>query len=227
VTVSLRTWRARAVLSLGALPLAASGLGACAPPGGGGGGGGGGAAACAPVEVLAARGTTEPQSGSFIMGGLSSGIASRTGGRVYQVVYPAAISQNFTPGVTDALRRINECETSKIVLNGYSQGAMLMVSVIRSRELSADAKSRIKAVVLYGNPFFNADSPAAAGSGKAGSNRHGSFSDIPADFVGKTRDYCNAGDPVCGGGGTGSGHLGYASYHADGINFAVNKVNGD
>jgi hypothetical protein len=84
---------------------------ACTTPAGPPGGGGAPAPApggCAPVEVLAARGTGEPQTGSFIMGGLTRGIAQQTQGRVYQVRYPAVADFLNGPnqGATDALNRI-------------------------------------------------------------------------------------------------------------------------
>src|SRR3954451_579918 len=83
--------RRPAALALSAVSIGALALAGCTgtAPGGGGavppppdGGTGGGvpgpppAGGCSPVDVLAARGTGEPQqTGSFIMGGLSNGIA--------------------------------------------------------------------------------------------------------------------------------------------------------
>jgi cutinase len=227
------TRRARiAALSLSAIGLVAMGSACTSAPAPGGGGGaapapGGG---CTAVEVLAARGTTEPQSGSFIMGGLSNGIAQRTQGNVYQVRYPAVADFVNGPnqGAADALARLNAraaaCPNQKYVLNGYSQGAMVM-TVLMGR-IPANLQSRVVAAVLYGNPYYKSSSPSAAGTAKGRANGIVPIAGIPAAFANKTRDYCNAGDPVCGGGANFMAHVGYGTYQADGIAFAVGKVNG-
>ena len=183
---------------------------------------------CAPVEVLAARGTTEPQSGSFIMGGLSNGIAAQTGGRVYQVRYPA--TQDFAngpnQGATDALAHLQAqataCPGTKFVLNGYSQGAMVMVTLMQ--RLPADLQPRVVAAVLYGDPYYKSASPSAAGTAKGSANGIVPGLGVPAAFAGRTIDFCNTGDPVCGAGNNISAHLGYGVNQAEGIAFAVKQV---
>jgi hypothetical protein len=228
VTVSLRSRRARALATLTALPLTAAGLAACTTPGGGGGnpGGGGG---CTPVEVLSARGTTEPQSGSLIMGGLSRGIASRLGGNVYEVNYPSSAEYFTSPqiGVTDTINRIRSrsaaCPSQVYVLNGYSKGGIVMTQV--ENQIPADLGAKVKAVVMYGNPMHKANSPSSAGTGKNGTGIYPGG--VPASWTARTRQYCNAGDPVCGAGANIAAHLSYGTTsQADGINFAVSKVRG-
>jgi cutinase len=246
VIVSTSSRRRPAALALSTLALGALTLAGCtgtvpggagvAPPAAGGDGGAGVAApppapagACAPVEVLAARGTGEPQqTGSFIMGGLTNGIARQTGGTKYEVRYPASTDYFNDPnrGAADALARIQSqaaaCPNQLFVLNGYSAGALVMVNLMT--RIPAELQPRVVAAVLYGNPAYRSTSPAAAGTGKGAANGVMPFGGVPASFADKTRDYCNAGDPVCGAGANGVAHVGYGAYQAEGIAFAVEKV---
>jgi cutinase len=186
--------------------------------------------ACTPVEVLAARGTGEPQSGSIIMGGLASGIAQRTQGSVYQVRYPAGVDYLNGPnqGATDALARLTAqaaaCPDQRYVLVGYSEGAMVMVTLMG--RIPANLQSRVAAAVLYGDPYYKSSSPAAAGSAKGRANGLVPVLGVPAAYAGKTRDYCNTGDPVCGGGANVAAHLSYSTYNTEAVAFAVGKVGG-
>jgi cutinase len=229
---------ALSALSIGALALAGctgtAGGGAVAPPAGGGAGGGSFAGpaptgGCSPVEVLAARGTGEPQqTGSFIMGGLTNGIARQTGGTKYEVKFPASTDYFNDPnkGSADALAHIEAqagaCPNQLFVLNGYSAGALVMDTLMT--RIPAQLEPRVVAVVLYGNPAYRSSSPAAAGSGKGAASGVMPFGGVPASFAAKTKDFCNAGDPVCGAGVNGVAHVGYGTYQAEGIAFAVEKV---
>src|SRR4051794_3975568 len=231
MTVSLRSHRARALFSIAALPLAAASFAACTEGGGGGAIGGGAGGGCTPVEVISARGTTEPQTGSMIMGGLSRGIASRVGGNVYEVQYPSSAEYMSSPqiGVTDTLNRIQArsaaCPNQKDVLNGDSKGGIVMTDVMK--KISPDLGAKVKAVVMYGSPSYKANQPEAAGSAKGGMAR-GIYPGlgVPASWSARTKDFCNQGDPVCGAGANIAMHLAYGSTaQADGIAFAVGKVN--
>jgi cutinase len=219
----------RVALSLSMFSLTVMGVAACSRPGSVSGTADA-AGACTNVEVLAARGTGEPQSGSLIMGGLSNGIAQRTQGDVYQVRYPAGVDYLNGPnqGATDALARLTAraaaCPNQKYVLTGYSEGAMVM-TVLMGR-IPAALQPRVVAAVLYGNPYFKPGSPSAAGSGKASARGLVPVLGVPAAFAGKTRDFCSTGDPVCGGGANVLAHVGYGQYQAEGIAFAVSKVQG-
>jgi hypothetical protein len=214
--------------------------GACTTPGGGGGAaptpgpaptprpGAAAPGGCAPVEVLAARGTSEPQSGSMIMGGLTRGIAQQTGGTTYEVRYSSSAEYMVSPqeGVTDTLNRIKArsaaCPNQVYVLNGYSKGAIVMTNVMR--QISPDLAPKVKAVVMYGSPMHKANSPSSAGTGKNGNTMMPGT--VPAAWTSRTRQYCHAGDPVCGAGANFMAHVGYGQYQADGIAFAVRLVNG-
>jgi cutinase len=230
-----RRWgRTRPVtLSLSVLGAVALGVTACTVPGGGGGAAPGPAPApgsCAPVEVIAARGTGELQSGSIIMGGLSNGIAQQTGGRVYHVVYPASVDYLNGPGqgAADALAHIRAtaaaCPSTKFVLNGYSEGAMVVVTLMG--QLPADLGAKVAAAVLYGNPYFKANTAASAGTAKSTGTGLVPIMGIPAGYVARSIDFCDTGDPICGAGANIMAHLGYGAHQAEGIAFAVAKVRG-
>jgi cutinase len=186
------------------------------------------AASCSAVEVLSARGTGEPQSGSIIMGGLVSAVAQRTGGHVYQVQYPATTDYVNGPnqGAGDALAHLQSqaaaCPNQRFVLTGYSEGAMVMTTLMG--RIPANIQGRVAAAVLYGNPYFKSGSPAAAGSGKGQANGLVPGQGIPAPFAERTRDYCNAGDPVCGAGSNVAAHLSYSQYDSEAAAFVVKKV---
>jgi hypothetical protein len=104
--------------------------------------------ACAPNTLLFARGTTELGSlGSTVGPALSSGLGS--GWSVQGVDYSADISGIYCLGMNGGLRCVDQvnklaaqCPQTKIVLSGYSQGAM----VVRICAAWADekAKSQIK-----------------------------------------------------------------------------------
>jgi pimeloyl-ACP methyl ester carboxylesterase len=224
------------LLSAGVVGLAAVSLVGCSRPPAGGAPGGGAApgpaptGSCAPVEVVAARGTGEPQTGSFIMGGLTNGIARQVAGSVYHVRYPAGVDYMNGPnqGAADALAHLQaqgaKCPGQKFVLNGYSEGAMVMVTLMQ--RLPAELGNRVVAVVLYGNPYYKSSSPAAAGSAKGMANGIMPIGGVPAAYAAKTRDFCAAGDPVCGAGANVMAHVSYGTYQADGIAFAVGQVRG-
>jgi hypothetical protein len=170
-----------------------------------------GSPGCPNVEIVSARGTTEPQSGSFIMGALNQGIAAQTGAGTYQVVYPASGDFVNSPnvGVSDALAHMHakaaQCANTRFFLTGYSQGAMVVTRVLQS---PGDLGGRLAGGVLYGNPYYKGTSPTAAGPDKAAAGLVPG-SGIPALWGGKVRDYCYNGDTVCGSKATGGSHLSY------------------
>ncbi|KAJ3035985.1 hypothetical protein HDV00_003279 [Rhizophlyctis rosea] len=197
-----------------------------------------GTSACPSIEILSARGTTEPQSGSAgmrpIFTAISSTISPLTS-TVYNVVYPADFNFATGPatGATDIVNRINsqssKCPNQKFVLAGYSQGAMVVVQAMNKLTDQAD---KIPAVIMFGDPYYNPSSAASAGTAKGSGGSSGGLSlggstSIPSAFVGKTKDYCDSGDAVCQ---THTftitaTHLGYGSKYAqDAAQFVASKV---
>lgn len=81
---------------------------------------------------------------------------------------------------------LSQCPKTKVLLGGYSQGAM----VVHNAAKSLDA-GQIAAAVLFGDPL------KAQGVGKLASD--------------KVKEFCNMGDPVCLNGGNFMAHVSYGS----------------
>ncbi|KAI8906234.1 cutinase [Powellomyces hirtus] len=183
-------------------------------------------AACPAVELISARGTTEPQiPGSYVLnrGPLAAIARQIPDTAIYNVVYPADTNFNTGPiiGANDLLARLNSrivaCPSTNFVLAGFSQGAMVVQRALP--KIPAAAASKIKAVIMFGNPNFDASGPCADGTAKGRGHRG---TPIPAEWQPKLRDYCNSGDPVCADGSNWLVHAAYGNGAA--ANKAVNFV---
>src|SRR5580693_10576750 len=163
------------------------------------------AAPCPDVEVTFARATTEPPGVGVVGQEFIDSLRSHVGGRsiaVYPVNYPA--SEDFAPsasaGASDASAHVQSmaagCPNTKLVLGGYSQGAMVIDLITIARApvaglipdtLSADVADHVAAVATFGNP----------------SDRYlGAPISVVSPWYGaKAIDLCAPGDPVCTPGG--------------------------
>jgi hypothetical protein len=95
------------------------------------------------------------------------------------------------------------CPTTYVIVAGYGQGAQVAGDVVEA--LTSKQRSRIAALLLFGDPRFNpkdkrVNVPETGYSRKLS----GSFQvvdkhmrQIPQDLKVDTRSYCLAGDPVC------------------------------
>lgn len=113
-------------------------------------------------------------------------------------------------GVKEAQRLFNlamtKCPNTVITGGGYSQGAAIMHRAIEG--LSSSAKSRISAILLYGDTQFPKDGPKIKG--------------FPTD---KVKVICKPDDGVCKGGITvTAGHMSYNAKAAEGASWVVQKV---
>ena len=166
-------------------------------------------ASCPGVEVMFARGTSEPPGVGRVGGAFIDSLRQQTRRNVgaYGVNYPA--DKNFlaaTDGANDASGHIQQmasnCPNTKLVLGGYSQGAAVIDIVTAAplpglgfrQPLPGGAADHVAAVALFGNP-----------SGRGG----GLISALSPNFGGKTIDLCNQGDPICSNGNQWPAHLGY------------------
>jgi cutinase len=163
------------------------------------------AAPCPDVDVTFARGTGEPPSVGGVGQAFVDSLRSQVGGRslaVYPVNYPA--SEDWPPsasaGASDANAHVRSmvatCPNTKLVLGGYSQGAMVIdlitiarasVAGFNAATLSADEAAHVAAVAVFGNPtsrFLG-----------------GPISEISPWYGAKAIDLCAPGDPVCTPGG--------------------------
>ncbi|HEU5004970.1 MAG TPA: cutinase family protein [Candidatus Saccharimonadales bacterium] len=110
---------------------------------------------------------------------------------------------------------ISSCPSTRIVLDGYSQGAQVTGDVYQS--LTFSQRRHIFGVVLFGDPRYNHSS--VTDMAKRDNNGILPVRDkFPRDSRGKVLSYCHAQDPVCQGLGQfvlhGSGaHKTYAKTH--------------
>ena len=163
------------------------------------------AAPCPDVEVTFARATTEPPGVGVVGREFVDALRSQVGGRsvgVYPVNYPA--SEDFVPsvnaGTSDASAHVQSmianCPNTKMVLGGYSQGAMVIDQITIAQfpiagfvpaTLSADQADHVAALALFGNPADRyLGAPVSTASPWYGA---------------KAIDLCAPGDPICTPGG--------------------------
>lgn len=173
------------------------------------------AAPCPDVELIFARGTSEPAGIGRVGQALSNQLAATLGGRTlgtYAVNYPA--SYDFlaaADGAVDATNRLTEmaeqCPDTRFVLGGYSQGAavvdMLMGipplgqkvgEVGSAAPLPQSLASKVAAVAVFGNPATKFGNPVSVAM---------------APFAGKGIDLCADGDPICSHGRNPFAHTSY------------------
>lgn len=201
--------------------LAATGLATAAPAQ---------AADCRDVELVFARGTSEPAGLGRVGRALSDQLAASLGGRTfatYAVNYPA--SYDFlaaADGATDATNRIaavsQACPDTRFVLGGYSQGAAVVDMLLgipplgnkvgdvgSAPPMPQSLASKVAAVAVFGNPATKFGNPASVA--------------LPP-FAGKVIDLCNPGDPICSQGRNPLAHVSYEK--TDLVSQAVGFVSG-
>ncbi|WP_205866307.1 MULTISPECIES: cutinase family protein [unclassified Mycobacterium] len=163
------------------------------------------AAPCPDVEVTFARATTEAPGVGGVGQAFIDSLRSQVGGRslaVYPVNYPA--TEDFGPsasaGARDASAHVESmaatCPNTKLVLGGYSQGAMVIdlitiaqieVAGLVPSSLPQDVADHVAALALFGNP----------------SDRYlgAPVSTVSPWYGAKAIDLCAPGDPICTPGG--------------------------
>ncbi|KAF6820410.1 cutinase [Colletotrichum musicola] len=171
-------------------------------------------AACADVTVVFARGTTEPGNVGLVTGPpFFDALREQMGGSkslaVQGVEYPATFAgfnRNGTDGVPSLTNFINQaitrCPSSKLVVSGYSQGALVVRSTAQS--LPAATMAKISSVVLFGDPGNPSPVPGAEG---------------------KTKVFCHEDDAVCKGGFITVDHLTYAEDASAAAQFVLQRAN--
>ena len=163
------------------------------------------AAPCPDVEVVFARATTEPpgvgQVGQAFVDSLRSQVGNRSVA-VYAVDYPASedFANSASAGADDARAHVHytavNCPATRIVLGGYSQGA-LAIDLIAAIPVSfagftpapmpPEIADHVAAVAVFGNPLDRyVGAPLTA---------------VSPLYANKAIDLCAAGDPVCSPGG--------------------------
>jgi cutinase len=162
------------------------------------------AAPCPDIEVTFARGTAEPPGVGGVGQAFIDSLRPQVGGRslgVYPVNYPATEDwpASASAGAGDASAHVQSmaanCPNTKLVVGGYSQGAMVidLITIARASvagftaaTVSADVADHIAAVAVFGNPTDRFLGPV---------------SEISPWYGSKAIDLCAPGDPVCSPGG--------------------------
>jgi len=151
---------------------------------------------CSDLELVIARGTTEPLAPTYgiivgdpLFAATKALIPGLTG---YPVNYPADLTcGSRQAGVKDTLLHLNtqaaKCPKQSFVLVGYSQGADVMHYA--AANLRSQLYDRIVAVVMFGDPGNRGP--------KAISPFGGVTPAFPRDLAYKLRENCALGDPVC------------------------------
>jgi cutinase len=162
------------------------------------------------VEVVFARGTSEPAGLGRVGQALTDTLGAQLGGRnvgAYGVNYPATYDfLAAADGATDATNHIlataAACPSTRFVLGGYSQGAAVVDMLLgipplgnkvgdigSAPPLPSTVANKVAAVAVFGNPISAAGAP----------------------FAGKWIDLCNDGDPICSPGRNPFAHTDYES----------------
>ena len=160
-------------------------------------------APCPDVELIFARGTSEPVGAGRVGQALAGQLAPQLGGRslgIYGVNYPATYDfLAAADGAADATNRIaamsQQCPSTRYVLGGYSQGAAVVDMLVgipplgdkvgeigSAPPLPPVLADKVAAVVVFGNPSAKFGKPVSIAM---------------TPFAGKGIDLCNDGDPIC------------------------------
>ncbi|GFG52371.1 cutinase [Mycolicibacterium agri] len=201
---------------------------------------------CPDIAVAFARATGEFPGVGGVGQAFVDALRMQAGGRtvgVHGVIYPAsnnfgggpAFTQNVVDGVRDEANHVqavlSACPNTKMVLGGYSQGAIVTAFVTSDGmpaempaadsvpvPLPPEIADRVAAVVLFGKPTGGAlvkyGVPAA---------------DVGSRFVGKTLELCAPGDMVCSGDPAGWNSMAHMSYTGNGMiaqaaSFALSRL---
>ena len=161
---------------------------------------------CPDVEIVFARGTTEPPGVGGVGQAFVDSLRSQLGGRsvgVYAVDYPASRDfESSTPaGANDASSHIQSiatnCANTRMVLGGYSQGAGVID--LSTAAMPPVVAEHVAAVALFGGPR----------SAFADSLSAGPLPSIGPLYVAKTIDLCVPNDPICSDGRDMRAHVAY------------------
>jgi cutinase-like protein len=156
------------------------------------------AAPCPDVEVVFARGTTEPPGVGGIGQAFVDSLRSQLGGRsvgVYAVNYPATndFGSSAPAGGNDMSAHVQSmaasCPNTRMVLGGYSQGAAVVD--LATTSMPAEVSDNVAAAAEFGG----------ARSTFADSLSAGPLPSVGPLYAAKTIEMCVPNDPICSQGG--------------------------
>ncbi|CAE6374720.1 Cutinase OS=Monilinia fructicola GN=CUT1 PE=2 SV=1 [Rhizoctonia solani AG-1 IB] len=166
---------------------------------------------CTKAQLIFLAGTNEE--GLGLAGGpLSTSLGS--GYTTYSVPYDtrAEYSSTITAGATLVANYISaqaaRCPSQVFALGGYSKGAM----VIHRTTLSSTLKAKVKAIVVFGDPYRSSssawpiNSPVVNSAPRSGSTASQNVA-----------SFCNSGDLFCAGGSSIPAHLAYGTDGSTGV----------
>ncbi|KNG45935.1 carbohydrate esterase family 5 protein [Stemphylium lycopersici] len=210
-------------------------------------------AACNDVAIFMARGNDAPyhdgRTTPFIDATCQKFEAQGNSCDYMDVVFDATLGVEFCPtiveGAVNGIKQITEynaqCPGTLIVLNGYSQGAMVSGALLSGggadacsvddQTLGLDSTSQagqaLKAALLWGDVKHTANQPynVLDGADKQAWPRTGANLERLNRYSSVLRSYCAAGDPVCANGDDVSQHLNYFELYTDEAStWVVNKL---
>ena len=200
---------------------------------------------CPDVDVVFARGTSEPPGVGGVGQAFVDAVRSQVGGRsvsVYPVNYPASsdfasgiqFAATVIEGIRDAGAHVQDmaanCPNTRIVLSGFSQGAVVAGFVTSAAipegvpaaavpaPMAPEVANHVAAVALFGKPSDQFMRDVGA----------------PPIVIGplyapKTIDLCAPDDTICNGAPTGAPNIAHALYPVNGMvnqaaAFAVSRL---
>jgi cutinase len=200
---------------------------------------------CPDVDVVFARGTSEPPGVGGVGQAFVDAVRSQAGGKsveVYPINYPASsdfsagmeFAATVVEGIRDAANHVQataaNCPNTRIVLGGFSQGAVVagfVTSAVIPEGVPAalvpppmppEVANHVAAVTLFGKPSDQWMRDAGAPPIVIG----------PL-YVPKTIDLCADGDTICNGAPLGGPTVAHALYSVNGMvnqaaTFAANRL---
>lgn len=172
---------------------------------------------CPDVEVVFARGTSEPAGIGRVGQVFTDSLRPQLGGRsvgTYGVNYPATYDfLAASDGAADASAHISamaqQCPGTRIVLGGYSQGAAVVDMLVgipplgdrigdigSAPALPYDVSGNVAAIAVFGNPATKFGNPVSSAQ---------------PPYGGRAIDLCSDGDPICSRGRNPFAHSNYES----------------
>jgi len=173
------------------------------------------AAPCPDLDLVFARGTSEPPGIGRVGQALTDTLQSELAGRdvtTYAVNYPAtydflAAADGAADATNHMLATAAACPSTRFVLGGYSQGAAVIDMLLgipplgnkvgdigSAPPLPSSVANKVAAVAVFGNPATKFGNPITAAG---------------PPFAGKGIDLCNDGDPICSPGRNPFAHTDY------------------
>ncbi|CAE6413733.1 unnamed protein product [Rhizoctonia solani] len=166
---------------------------------------------CSKLQLVFLAGTNEE--GLGLAGGpLSTSLQSAVSGTTnYSVPYDTRVEygSTITAGATLVVNYLTaqaaRCPNQVFALGGYSKGAMVIHSKSQT-SLSATLKAKVKAIVVFGDPYRSSSTAWPINSPVVNSSpRNGSTA------AQNVASFCNSGDLFCGGGLSIPAHLAYGT----------------